>query len=420
MSVKEYDIAIVGGSLTARIAAALLAKAGRKVLFLRQQEQSAPTWFHSSLFLEHLLGILGGRSCFVTPKPFQVLSAYARITLHNDTPLEKELNRELGEGASKAIALFQELSRIGEDLEQLFWENLGLPWPGVKNSARFRMHCLRFKLRPQELTQPLQQKFQDQSEAAQKLLTDLFQGLSLRSISTLSLAEGALLCYHVSRAEDLAEPDFSQLLRKRFEQFHGAVIDLETLSKIDFDGTRFIGGTLKEGGRFQAKTFVIGDSRWSKLFEQGFSSDITSQETIASLQTTDLRDQLSPLLEHRVIPGGDHPLRISIETTDEEYQSAHISTCSHLSETDLRQQLEVALPFARFELSTQNALNETPRTSPAKTVVTPLLSLPFKLANNLYMGDDKSLLPSLGAAGAALLGWTLAHHLSEGQAMRRE
>ena len=48
MSVKSYDITIIGGSLAARIAAALLAKSGRRVLLLRCREETAPAWFHSS------------------------------------------------------------------------------------------------------------------------------------------------------------------------------------------------------------------------------------------------------------------------------------------------------------------------------------------------------------------------------------
>ncbi|PLX78720.1 MAG: hypothetical protein C0614_08395, partial [Desulfuromonas sp.] len=64
MSVRQYDIAVIGGTLSARIAAALLAKSGQRVLFVRQREATAPTWFHSSLFLQNLLGLLGGRSCF--------------------------------------------------------------------------------------------------------------------------------------------------------------------------------------------------------------------------------------------------------------------------------------------------------------------------------------------------------------------
>ena len=51
------------------IAAALLAKRGSRVLFLRHQEATAPAWFHSSLFLEKLLGTLGGRACFVAGSP---------------------------------------------------------------------------------------------------------------------------------------------------------------------------------------------------------------------------------------------------------------------------------------------------------------------------------------------------------------
>ena len=58
---KHYDIAIVGSSLAAQISAALLVKQGGRVLFLSETRMKAPTWFHSSLFLEKILGVLGGR-----------------------------------------------------------------------------------------------------------------------------------------------------------------------------------------------------------------------------------------------------------------------------------------------------------------------------------------------------------------------
>ena len=81
MTSKHYDIAIVGDSLTAQIVAALFAKQGNRVLFLSGTETKTPTWFHSSLFLEKILGIMGGRSCFVAQHPIQVISANSRLTV---------------------------------------------------------------------------------------------------------------------------------------------------------------------------------------------------------------------------------------------------------------------------------------------------------------------------------------------------
>jgi len=418
MSTKEYDIAIVGGSLAARVAATLLAKYGARVLFLRQREQTASSWFHSSLFLEQLLGVLGGRACFVTPKPFQVISEQARITLHNDTPLEDELNRELGSGAAAAILVLDRLRQIGEELEQLFWDNYGLPWPGVKNAARFRLLCIRHKLRRQEFELPLQQVVDRLDKPARTLLTDLFQGLAITPLSNLSLAQGALLWYHVSRPEDLAEPDFSTLLRKRFDQFHGAVDELEGLARLDFDAGRFTGGSMKTGVRFKARWFVLGDARWQHLFAAANPINCDRPMATTGLQTSALDGQLSPLLERQVIPGGPIPMRVSLETQGQGLYG-RVVAAGHRSTKEVRSQLERILPFAKYELDVE-AQAAPPVTTNSSQPGRSLFSLPLRLGSNLLAADDQALLPELGAAGAALLGWTIASQLAPEPTQRKQ
>jgi hypothetical protein len=41
-----------------------------------------------------------------------------------------------------------------------------------------------------------------------------------------------------------------------------------------------------------------------------------------------------------------------------------------------------------------------------------LTSLPLRIGANLYCADSSTLLPEMGASGAALLGWTLAENLA--------
>ena len=172
MSSKHYDIAIIGGSLSARIAAALLAKQGSKVLFLRYREATASDWFHSSLFLEKLLGTLGGRSCFVAQKPIQVISRKSRVTLNNDIPLDIELGREFGQDGPAVSQWLEKLRILGAQLENLLWENGGLPWPSFKAAASFKLLGLRRKIRLAELDVPVANVMGELPQAALEFIKD--------------------------------------------------------------------------------------------------------------------------------------------------------------------------------------------------------------------------------------------------------
>ena len=411
MNNKHYDIAIIGGSLSACIAAALLAKQGSKVLFLRHREASASAWFHSSLFLEKLLGTLGGRSCFVAQKPIQVISQRARVTLNNDISLNDELCREFG---PEGPAIFQWLERLkaqGEQLDNIFWENGGLPWPSFKATARFKLLCMRRKINWTELDAPIIKSFTQLPAVAVAFVTDLLQGLALKKASELTHAQAAMRWAQAMRPENLKGSDFSDLLSKRFEQFHGSKAQLEDLESIDFNGSRWTGGRLKDGGQFTATTFLLGDTRWVDRFNKGKTTAVPLPQALTRQTTSTLTGQLSPLLAQRVICGGEEPLRLAIEESEEQLRGLILSS-GEITEKQLRRQLEPVLPFATYTLTSEE---ETP---PAQarpdTAQQPqkLTNLPLKVGSNLFCADSSALLPEMGASGAALLGWTLAEKLT--------
>ena len=362
MSSKHYDIAIIGGSLTAAIAAALLAKQGSKVLFLRNQEAKAPAWFHSSIFLERLLGILGGRSCFVAPHPIQVISRQSRVTLSNDVSLEEELNREFGTTSPAVHKWLTELSRQGTLLEELLCENGGLPWPSLKASARFKLLCIRRKINLAEIEKPVTKALAGFEGPAKEFLTVLLQGLSLRNIEDLSYSRAAMLWTQALRPENLKEPDFSEMLNKRFEQFHGAKAQLDDLAALDFDGSNWVGGHFKSGGRFTAKTFLLGDRNWLSLFNKHRTITAMNIYAPSIRQTSDLTGQLSPLMGDRIMCGGPLPLRMAIKDHDQERKGLILSTPG-ATEIEIRQQLEPALPFAKYQLNDIAVADTTVRES---------------------------------------------------------
>lgn len=419
MSTRHYDIALIGGSLAARIAASLLAKQGSKVLFLRHREATASAWFHSSLFLEKLLGTLGGRSCFVAQRPIQVISRHARVTLSNDVPLSKELNREFGKDGSAVTNWLDRLGSQGGQLEKLFWENGGLPWPTFKANARFRLLCMRRKVNWPELDAPVEKSLTQLPQTALSLVTDLLQGLALMKIDQISRAQAALLWAQAMRPENLQESDFSELLSKRFDQFHGLKSPLENLARLHFDGSRWTGGQLEDGGQFTAETFLLGDLRCIDRFDPAKTVDLPPPPALTRHRTSSLTGQLSPLLAPRVICGGAVPLRLAIEQ-EEDHACGLIVSGGTATVQQLRHQLEPVLPFARYELEDDEDQAALQPVSEFTQLPRQLANLPLRIVSNLYCADSCGLLGETSAAGAALLGWTLAENLATGQKQRRE
>lgn len=406
---KHYDIAIVGGSLAAQVAAALFVKQGGRVLFLSETGMRAPTWFHSSLFLEKTLGVLGGRSCFMGQRAIQIISDKSRLTVSNDISLDKELQREFGASGPAVSGWLAGLQEQGQRLEELFWENGGLPWPSFKAKTRFRLLCVRNRLNLSALERPITDQLSGFAGPVRTFLNDLLQGLSLIPVDNLSTARAAILWAQAQRPENVRGTEFSQTLEKRFDQFHGARAQVEDLQPFEFDGSRWTGGQLVSGGRFSADNFLLGDQRLAGLFAAGEPVQVPSSPVRAAWQTGNLAGQLSGLLGTRVICGGRLPLRLAIEQTDEQLLGLIHST-EDATADEISRQLGPVLPFAKYRLDAlgreQGAAPQTERQASM-----PLAGLPLRAGRNLYWADNTVLLPEMGGAGAALLAWTILGNL---------
>ena len=406
---KHYDIAIVGGSLAAQITAALLVKQGGKVLFLSETGMKAPTWFHSSLFLEKTLGMLGGRSCFMAQRPIQIFSEKSRLTVSNDIFLDQELQREFGASGPAINGWLAGLQEQGQRLEELFWENGGLPWPSFKAKTRFKLLCVRSRLNLSVLERPITVQLSGFADQEKNFLTDLLQGLSLIPVENLTTARAAILWAQAQRPENVRGTEFSQTLEKRFDQFHGARAQLEDLKPFEFDGSQWTGGQLVSGGRFSADKFLLGDLRQAGLFAAGEPLTIPSSPVRAAWQTDNLAGQLSMLLGTRVICGGRLPLRMAIEQADEQLHGLIHST-ENATDDEIRRQLGPVLPFAKYRLDVLGR-EQVPTPQAERQKAMPLASLPLRAASNLYWADNTVLLPEMDGAGAALLAWTIVANL---------
>jgi len=407
MSFSRFDIAIAGDSLAAQMAAALLAKQGRRVIRLTTAGHHDP-WQHASLFLDKLLDTLGGQASRRANQPFQVLAPRGRVTIQPEMPLVDELTREFGSDSVPVIALLDHLEQLGRLLEEVLWEHGGLPGGGVREAATWRWRCLRRKLPPVMLSGSLTKRLQAMAEPAAEWLRDLFQGLALQPLAALTMADGALLWAHARRPSGVAGAALRQLLQQRFEQFHGVEISLASLAALEHRDSLW-SGTRHDGGTFQAGQLVLGDLDL-ELPGRGFPHPHQPLTPPQHLVTSPLDDQLSPLLAERVIAGGPLPMRLAM-TTAAHGTVAHISTSVIADEAQIRSQLEPVLPFARYTLEHQHHGRSSVRLADPSSTALPIGKVPFRLGSHLWCADETRLLPQLGSGGAALLAWTLARQL---------
>jgi len=406
MNPLRFDIVIIGDSLAARMAAALLAKHGKRLLLLSTPTYRDP-WRHSSLFTDKLLRALGARDSLALFQPFQVLSSRARVTIHPDFPLTAELTREFGSAAPQVEALLDELKRNGTLLEELFWENGGLPSGGIRDTLAWRWLCLRRKLPSAQLTLPLAERLRGIPEAAAEWLCDLFQGLSLQPVAALTVADGALLWTHACRPGGIAGEELNDLLNKRIEQFHGTEIQIETLSKLEHSHGEWV-ASLPGGRRFQAGQLILGDLA-QNLPDHGPLPSPRAFPPARHFVTSNLDGQLSALLEKRVIAGGHLPVRMAIVSTPTGL-IGEVGSSAATEENGIRRQLETILPFASYTLGSQ-ANNQESIEAGTRLVGSLIFKCPLRLGNHLWCADETCLLPQLGSAGAAMLAWTLARHI---------
>ena len=356
--------------------------------------------------------MLGGRACFVAQQPIQVISEKARVTLSSDVQLEDELSREFGDDGKAVSQWLEELRLQGIKLEEFFWESGGLPWPSLKAKGHLKLLSLKRRINWSELEAPVSQSIERFNGSAKSFLTDLLQGLSSTRITQLSYSRAAMLWAQTLRPENLKEPDFSEMLNKRFEQFHGAKGQINDLKSIDYNGSQWTGGQFKSGGSFTADSFLLGDKQWLDKFSPLERSKLPLPEPPSVYRTSNLAGQLSPLLASRVICGGELPMRMAIEEHEEELRGLIVSD-ARSSESLVRLQMEGILPFAKYSFSEDSLPLEAKTNNKADCAVKPLASLPIRIDKNLYCADRTVLLPEMGAAGAALLGWTLVENLGK-------
>lgn len=417
MSQSRFDVIILGESFASRIAGALLAKGGCRVLSLREPVAPSSPWFLSSLHLERLLERLDGRSCFAQPTSFQVLTEDSRLEFQLPASVEEELRREFSGSHDQTSEFLRDLNSLGQRLEETLWQCGGLPLLGITSRWRFARQRLRRKLTRRALAGPLENRLAGlRQEPAKRALSALFAGLSLTPVEKLSMAEASLLWSSAVRPEGICPSALDELLRHRYLQFHGTAEKLAGLETLRAEGTRLTGATLKGSGRCEAGFFLLGSPAGQDFLPEALHPAPRPFFQHHCFRSSPLDGMLSPLLADRVILDGKIPMRLSLNGSG--HETTAMIECSEgscppetLNET-VRDTIAQFLPFATFQL--ERCLSDVPLSASTPSEGSPHFpgtAAPLRLRKNLILCHGGSVLPSLGTTGEVITGMTVANYL---------
>jgi hypothetical protein len=414
---QHYDVIILGGGLSSRVAAALLAKDGKRVRAFRDIPRPFPGWFMPSLHLERLLQNLDGRSCITAPIPFQLLTENSRLDFHGPLAFEEELRREFPKSHELLDGKLRILRELGERLEQLIWAAGGLPIVGWGSRWRFFHKRLRLGISARQLNRPLAVHFATLPEAAaQCAVGALFSGLSLTPFARLSIAEGALLWSSVCRAEGVSRSGLEELLRRRFEQHHGEEGALAQVAALQGENSRFA-VILKDGQRLTADHFLLGSPEVLSRLPRELAGQVPRQPLQKRFSTTAIQGGLSPLLASEVILGDADPVLRLLFTSSGERTAALVDQAgTEVIDTQrIHRRLTEILPFTSF------AMEGNPHDSSQESAANRLPRPPFpgihslRLNSQILYCNGGDICPSLGTLGEVLIGTTVARHLAGGK-----
>lgn len=417
MAKFHYDVIILGESLASRIAAVLLAKAGRRVLTVRlpAPAPSCPAWIPVGLHLERLLDLLGGRSCLVPATPFQVLSGDVRLTMHGVNDLFDEWRREFPNDSEKVSSLLTELKNLGERLENILWKNGELPLTGWSSRWRF-LYKTRLKgISRHGMFQPLTSRLREtlSLRPAQALAT-LFSGLSLYPSEELTVAEGALLWRSFGDNRGLSMVALDTLLTRRLEQFHGETVQLGKPEAISFAKGRMEELVLDDGRRCSATCFLSGSAAATALLPPTqHSSNVFPPTALCEFRIAE--GAVSPLLAPIVLFGGEPTLRLTLSSASTCHPSRIIcqpasSATAVLSPHD-HKRLSALFPFATLDLD-PSCDKQTETTNASRRLKAfPGARKSLVIEKNLLCCCGEQVLPSLGAIGETLVAVAIVNHL---------
>lgn len=411
MSQTHFDVAILGEGLGSRIAGALLAKSGLKVLTFAEEGNSLPPWIQVSLHLERILERLDGQSCLSAPEHFQLLTDKTRIDFHGSSILEEELRREFPSGHRNISDFLDHLKSLGYLIEKALLENGGFPLKGIKSRFHFLFKRVRHRLFGRRFSSPLHESFRDDfSRDELDILSALFSGLSLTSFDRLSVAECALLWGAASHSKGICVASLDDLLQRRYGQFHGSIESLKRINSVRNTRVDLFTFNLDNGHTCTATTCLLGSEEGRDHFSKLTHKKLPLPLPTNKFTTTPLGYKISPLLAEHIITSKPTPIRISLTGEGSNLNALVDLPPDTSSNEDIKHTLKDIFPFTALELA---PFSPTPGadkldTHPPASAHFSAAMRNIKTSRNLYFSIGSSLFPSLGPVGEVLTAYSIA------------
>jgi len=413
---KHYDIAVLGDSLAGRLTATLAAKKGCHVLSVHNNKELQVPWLTSSHLLERILGLLDGRSCSTKPFPFQVITKNQRINFNDSNPLTDELRRELPEESEEIATFLDDMSALGENLEELLWEHHGFPTTGLGNRLKFKKTCFSSDVPSRAFRQTLRDRVAVfNTPGARKLLSALFCGFAFKPSNKLTLAECALVWGGLGHKSGVVKNGLEELLWHRYRQFHGEEEALFRLARVRDDKSGLTTLVFENGETVTCDHLVFADREKIALCE-GIAPPPTGRITSSHL-SVNLMDRISPLLHQNVIVDGNPPLRLNFEKSDTvtrcRVENAAISDGGLSSPEKIETRLQKIIPFVDLDLTplAQSPHSDMTISSEENPV---LMSAYEKIVfdhGRKFLCSGSEVIPELGSVGEVLVAITVTGQL---------
>lgn len=416
MKSQHFDAIIFGNGLTARIAAFLAGRRGRRILMVSDEHPGKVSHaLPCCRQLDKLLTILGAdRSHLHAAGDVQLIGAQHRLNL-TSRPLDAEWRRELTNRAEAPARLLQTLGEWGEKLAQA----LAAQSPSAFFSLHSQIRLAATAWKPSRdripLSTPLSRQLKRHSDSeAFGLLHDLFCSLSGLPVDFLNTAQAALLWHWTCLPTVFNGDAFSEILARRTQQFHVTEKPGAQLESLEWSGRHLEGICLKDGLSIRAAQFVfVGQEIMPLPPAASKNRQPMNCASRPTWRTTPIRGTISPLLANRFILSGTIPLLVTRDDSSEGVRfliegSAHTGEHSYPG-LEVARRLRTLLPFTDFQLE-EISLPE--RNHPYKRYVQ-LCGLPCSPSRkNLLTAIPEWLCPGLGVNGEILLGFALAEQLS--------